>query len=102
MVVETKEGFLKFISQIGWVGNEFVDFRICCDGCQERFGFITMDIVHLTILSQKVGLHDEVIVLLAKKVFNYIARSLSDETGCDNIDPVDMKSEMVDFISCTF
>jgi hypothetical protein len=95
MVVENKDDFLKFMSGIGWVGDRFVDTLSCCESCREVFGFITMDIMKLKRVSEKVGLYDEVIVFLAKKVFNYITHTLTAETGCDNIDPVDKKSEMV-------
>jgi hypothetical protein len=95
MVGGNKDDFLKFMSGIGWVGDRFVDALSCCEPCREEIGFMTMDIMKLKRMSEKVGLYDEVIVFLAKKVFNFITRTLIAETGCDNIDSVDKKSEMV-------
>jgi hypothetical protein len=89
--VETKDDFAKYMSQIGWVGNGFVDFSksVKEDG---GFNFAAFDREKVKTVSEKVGLVDEVIVFLAKKVFSHI---FLPDTGCDNIDPVHMKSEMV-------
>jgi hypothetical protein len=79
--VETKDDFVKYMSQIGWVANGFVDFSIPEAG---EFGFVAMDAMKVKTVSEKVGLFDEVIVYLARKVFSHTIHSVTDEIGCDN------------------
>jgi hypothetical protein len=91
--VETKDEFAKYMSQIGWVGNGFVDFSKALK--HGRFKFATLDLDKVKTVSEKVGLLDEVIVFLAKKVFNDIFECFRTGHFTDNIDPIHKMSEMV-------
>jgi hypothetical protein len=84
--VETRAGFVEFVSsQIGWIGNEFIDFSA------DNFEFASMDVAKVKMVSEKLGMFDEVIVFLAKKVFPVD----TGDGGGDNIDPGHKKFEMV-------
>jgi hypothetical protein len=88
--VETRAGFVEFVSQIGWIGNEFIDFSESLKA--DNFEFASMDVAKVKMVSEKLGMFDEVIVFLAKKVFN---RHPVDTNSGDNIDPAHKKFEMV-------